>query len=103
MATPDPSYRFTSVSNCTVLRQDYLTAKDITVAINEDLHPSAMVRVVHTPGAGAGTASLVVRKSGVNSSPKTVKPTHPFYEPVSNFFGTVSQVALPFTKVGQSP
>lgn len=98
-----PTYRFTGMTNVQVVRRDSLTARDVAVAINEDLVMMAEVRILQTPGTSNGTATLVRRVASTNGSAKTVKPNHPFYFQVSALRHTIRQTALPYTKTKHSP
>lgn len=97
------TYRFTAMTNLQVLRRDHQTARDVIVAVDEDLDPDSVVRLAQVPGAAAGTATVVARENAVNSDPTTVKASH-FYFSVSKLWaGQINQDAVPFGGTGRTP
>jgi len=80
------TYRFTAITNLVILRRDVQTAHNFAVAVNEDIPNDQEVEIFPVTGTTGGTATLVRRTAGVNSSAVTVKKTTPRRVSVSALF-----------------
>ena len=83
------TFRFTAMTNVNAYKRAWESAEVLPLDANQDIEPGEEVMVRDSDGQTGGSANLVRRESGSNSSPVAIKPTQPRWIAASALFTAV--------------